>query len=91
MKIAPMFAAVGLIVAGLASSTAADAQNYRDRGAYSEHRGYSDHRGYRDNDRYDRHEYRRDNGRHYGWRNGRGNRDRCHVEFRHHRRVTVCG
>ncbi|RZM00486.1 MAG: hypothetical protein EOP68_23015 [Sphingomonas sp.] len=85
MKIAPMFAAAGLIIAGLVSSTAADAQSYRDRG------GYSDGRGYRDDHRYDRRDYRRDNGRHYGWRNGRGHRDRCHVEFRHHRRVTVCG
>lgn len=86
MKVASMFAAAGLIVAGLVSSTAADAQNYRDR-------GYSESRSYRDNDRHDRYDggnYRRDNGRHYGWRNGRGHRDRCHVEFRHHRRVTVC-
>ena len=78
MKIASMLAAAGLIVAGLATSTAADAQNYRDRGGYSHHR--DDRRG----------DYRRDDRRHYGWRNGRGHRDRCHVEFRHHRRVTVC-
>ena len=94
MKIAPMFAAAGLIIAGLVSSTAAEAQTYRDRGGYSEQRGYrDDDRGYRHDrrgDRYDRPSYGRDNGRHYGWRNGRGNRNQCWVEYRRQGRVTVC-
>ena len=38
--------------------------------------------------RHERREVRgwHDNGRHHGW----GHRSRCHTEYRHHHRVTVC-
>lgn len=76
MKITHLIAA-GLMVAGLGVSTAASAQDYR--GDRYEHRGdrrdyRNDHRGYGDR------------GRGRGWNNAR----RCHTEYRHHRRVTVC-
>ena len=84
MKITHLIAA-GLMVAGLGvTSTAASAQDYRgDRGYdHRDDRRY-DHR---DDRRYDRRDYR-DHGRHYGWNN---HQRRCHTEWRHHRRVTVC-
>jgi hypothetical protein len=75
MKRNNILVAVGLVVAGLGISTAADAQQYGG-GNY----------GHQDRDhRYGRH----DNGRHNGWGNGRGHR-RCWTEYRHHRQVRVC-
>ncbi|MDO7842822.1 hypothetical protein [Sphingomonas immobilis] len=81
-------AALGLMVAGLGISTSASAQYYGGRGYNYDHR---DDRRY---DRYDRRDWRDgrrgyygyDRGRRYGW----GNNRRCHTEWRHHRRVTVC-
>lgn len=74
MKITHLIAAATMI-AGLGVATAADAQGYRDY-------------------RHDRHERRYDRGYHgyHGYDRGRGygERSRCHTEYRHHRRVTVC-
>lgn len=48
----------------------------------------------RDNRRWDRRGNRgwsqRDNGRHLGWRNGRGGRDNCRLVYRNGNRYTVC-
>ena len=82
MKIIHLIAA-GLMVAGIGVSTEASAQGYR--GDRYDHRGdrRDDRRDYRDHHRgYDRH-------RGYGWNNNRY-RVRCHIEWRHHRRVRVC-
>lgn len=95
MKIA---AALGLAVAGFGVSTAASAQDYN-----GYHRGYDqrddrgDRRDYRDNRRNyrdDRRDWRNDNRGYYGYNNGYGygygHRGNCHIERRHHHRVTVC-
>lgn len=81
MKIAHLIAAATMF-AGLGVSTAASAQDYRhDR--YDRYEGRSDRRyDHRD----DRRRYGNDRRRSYsGYRNRR-----CHAEYRHHRRVTVC-
>lgn len=89
MKLTHLFAAATMI-AGLGISTAASAQDYRQDGRYDRHddRRY-DNGGDRRDDRRDYRDDRRhyDNGTRYG-----GNRHarRCHTEYRHHRRVTVC-
>ncbi len=79
------FLAAATMIAGLGVSTAASAQDYRHDGRYErrDHRGYDDRRDYRD----DRRHYGHDRGRHQGW--NRHHR-RCHAEYRHHHRVTVC-
>ena len=84
MKFTHLIAA-GLMVAGLGvTATAASAQDYRgDRG----HGPRYDRRDDRRDDRNHGRLYRGDRGRHYGW-NNRGRN--CRVEWRHHRRVTVC-
>lgn len=104
MKIARMLAAASLVVASLGVTTAASAQSYNggaDRAQSRDHRGDGDRRDVRGdrNDRHDRTDrrddrrddrgrhYGSDRGRHYGWdRNHR----RCHVEWRHHRKVRIC-
>lgn len=77
MKFAHLIAAATM-VAGLGLSTAASAQNYR----------------YDRDDRYEGRYDHRDDGRHYGYDRRRSyggyNGRRCHTEYRHHRRVTVC-
>lgn len=78
MKIPRMLAAAGLVIASLGVSTVADAQNYRDHD-----RGYNDHRG----DRGDRGGRWNNRGRHNGWDR---HRNRCRVEWRHHRQVRIC-
>lgn len=80
MKIMHLIAAATMVV-GLGVSNAASAQDYRGDRYQRDDR--------RDDRRYDR----RDDRRHYG--NDRGRRyghhgRRCHTEYRHHRRVTVC-
>lgn len=76
MKLTHLIAA-GLMVAGLGVSTAASAQDYRGDGPRYDHRY---------DDRGDRRDWR-DRGHYYG---GDRHRPRCHTEWRHHRRVTVC-
>ncbi len=80
MKFTHLIAA-GLMIAGLGvTSTAASAQDYRGD------RGHGQRYDRRDDRNHGRH-YRGDRGRHYGWNNHGRN---CRVEWRHHRRVTVC-
>lgn len=94
MKFTHLIAA-GLMVAGLGvTSTAASAQDYRG-GGYDQRYDRRDDR--RDDRRFDRRDDRRDyrdHGRHYGWDRGRrygwNNRRNCRVQWRNHRRVTVC-
>lgn len=76
MKLTHLIAA-GLMVTGLTVSTAASAQDYRGN--------RYDHRGDRHDDR--RYERGHDRGRHYGRDR---HRNRCHIEWRHHRQVRVC-
>ena len=99
MKITHLIAA-GLMVAGLGvTTTAASAQDYRDYRGYDQRYDRGDDRRYdqrddRDYNRRDDRGYDHDRGRHYGWDRGRhngwNNRQRCHAEWRYHRRVTVC-
>ena len=85
-------AALGLMVAGLGVSTSASAQYYGGRGDTYDHRDdrrydrRDDWRDGRRDWRGDHRGYGYDRGRRYGW----GNNRRCHTEWRHHRRVTVC-
>lgn len=80
MKITHLIAAATMIV-GLGISTAASAQDYR--GNRSGRYDRLDDRRYDHRD--DRRHYGQDRGRRYGHQSRR-----CHTEFRHHRRVTVC-
>ena len=81
MKIARLFAAIGLMTASLGTAAVADAQSRGDR--YERHHDDRGDRGFR-NDR-GRHGYRDDR---RGYR-GHG-RNRCRVTYRHHRQVRVC-
>ena len=97
MKITHMLAAA-LMVAGIGAAPQASAQRY-DNGYNQEVRydrdGRDDRRwDRRDDRRWDRRDNRRgwqqrNNGRHYGWRNG-GGRNNCRVVYRHGDRYTVC-
>ena len=97
MKIPHMLAAAGLAIATLSAATTADAQNYgndrqhQDRGGDQQNQGDrgGDHRDQNGGNRRDEHRgyARHDNGDRY--RSNRGY-NRCHIEWRHHRRVRIC-
>jgi hypothetical protein len=82
MKLVRMLAAAGLVISTLGVPAVASAQDHGRRYEHRDDRG-RDARGpgYHRGDR--RHDSRR------GWRNGR-HHPRCHMEWRHHRKVRVC-
>ncbi len=88
MRITKALVAAGLALSAMTMGAGiAQARDHHDRYDH----GRYDHHRYERHDRYDRY----DRGRHYGWDRGRyyGWRDhhrRCWVEWRYHRRVTVC-
>ena len=103
MKISAMLAVAGLTFATLGTATLAHAQDYRDR-QYQDQRGDQQYegdrgdredrgdRGYRDQnyrDRHDERDYRGDRRDRYrtDWRR---RYNRCHIEWRYHRRVRIC-
>ena len=95
MNIRTILAATGLAIAALGASSGATAQTYNggDRHYDRDHR--DDRRADRRDDRRDDRRGYDDRGRHYGWDRGRHygwdrHHRNCWVEWRHHRRVTVC-